>query len=247
MKYAVYVEGKAEMLFVADVLSKYSNYDPQVIGFKCINLNSDDYKYLPYPAQGDETSETYYQIVNVNNDYRVISKLRRDIPNLVMQGYELIIGLRDVFGADYDAINSHPQKIDRDLIAEMLKTQSEQIRFEGVDARLHFAIMEYEAWMMALLDNFIMSKGGNPEEAFAAAGVDYNSDFEKTVFHPYNKVQRIYQAVNATYGKHEDEHLAFLATLQKNDYEALRNSDRCASFRSFMDSLLPSGIQARST
>ena len=28
MKYAVYVEGQSEMLFVADVLQKYSNYDP---------------------------------------------------------------------------------------------------------------------------------------------------------------------------------------------------------------------------
>ena len=31
MKYAVYVEGKAEMLFVADLLSKYSNYDRQML------------------------------------------------------------------------------------------------------------------------------------------------------------------------------------------------------------------------
>ena len=49
--------------------------------------------------------------------------------------------------------------------------------------------MEYESWMMALLDNFIISKGGTPEEVFAAVGVDYKSDFEETVFHPYNKVQ----------------------------------------------------------
>ena len=27
MKYAVYVEGQSELLFVADVLQKYSNYD----------------------------------------------------------------------------------------------------------------------------------------------------------------------------------------------------------------------------
>ena len=28
MKYAVYVEGQSELLFVADVLQKYSDYDP---------------------------------------------------------------------------------------------------------------------------------------------------------------------------------------------------------------------------
>ena len=90
-----------------------------------------------------------------------------------------------------------------------------------------------------MLDNFIISKGGTPEEVFAAVGVDYKSDFEETVFHPYNKVQRIYKAVNAIYGKHEDDYLSFLSSLTKNDYEALRNSDRCASYKSFLDSLLP--------
>lgn len=239
MKFAVYVEGKAEMLFVADVLSKYSNYDSQVVGFQCINLNADDFEYVQYPVQGDENSETYYQIVNVNNDNRVISKLKQDIPNLTKQGYEIIIGLRDVFGADYDTICNKQQVIDRELIAEMYAIQSEQIRFEGVDTRLRFAIMEYEAWMMALLDKYIVSKGGTPQEVFEAAGVDYKSDFENTVYHPYNKVQEIYRAMHATYGKHEGDYLSFLASLTKDDYEALRNSDRCASFKSFISSLLP--------
>ena len=238
MKFAVYVEGKAEMLFVADVLGKYSGYNPQVVGFQCINLNSDDLEYVHYPVQGDENSKNYYQIVNVNNDNRVISKLKQDIPNIVKLGYEIIIGLRDVFSADYEKINTKPQVIDRKLIDEMYAAQSEQIRLSGVDTRLHFAIMEYEAWMMALLDNYIVSKGRKPEEVFKAAGVDYNSDFEDTVYHPYNKVQKIYQEVNETYGKHEGDYHSFLATLTKDDYEALRQSDRCASFRSFIDSLL---------
>ena len=195
---------------------------------------------MKYPIQGDESSATYFQIVNVNNDNRVISKLKQDIPNLVRQGYEIIIGLRDVFGADYDAINTKPQEIDHELIKEMHKVQSEQIRFNGAVTKLHFAIMEYEAWMMALLNKFIKSKGGRPEDVFKAAGVDYDSDFEETGYHPYNKVQKIYQAVNATYGKHEGDYRSFVASLTKEDYEVLRLSGRCASFRSFIDSLLSS-------
>lgn len=240
MKFAVYVEGKAEMLFVADVLGKYSDYNPQNVGYQCINLNSDDFEYVKYPSQGDESSETYYQIVNVNNDDRVISKLKQDIPNLVKQGFEIIIGLRDVYGADYDAICSTQREIDRDLIDEMHEIQSAQIRYDDVDTRLHFAIMEFETWMMALLNNFIVSRGGNPEEVFAKFDVDYNSDFEETVYHPYSKVQKIYQEVKATYGKHTRDYFSFLQSVKKEDYESLRNSRRCASFRSFINSLLPS-------
>ncbi len=239
MKCAVYVEGKAEMLFVADVLAKYSDYDPSKIGFKCITLNKDVLKPVSHPAQGDElSSSSYYQIVNVNNDDLVVSKLKKDIPNLAKQGYEIIIGLRDVFGEGYKALIQN-QEIDLDLIRQMHDAQYDQIKNDCADIRLHFAIMEYEAWMLALIDKFIISKGGDPAEAFADAVVDHDSDFETTVFHPYNKVQKILQSIGEHYGKHEGDHLSFLSCLSKDDYESLRNSNRCASFKSFVDSLLP--------
>lgn len=239
MKCAVYVEGKAEMLFVADILMKYSGYDSSEIGFLCINLNKNVFESVSYPSQGDvESSKSFYQIVNVNNDNLVLSKLKRDIPNLISQGFEIIIGLRDVFGEDYKEL-CLSQSIDFELIDSMRESHLSQLRFDGVDIRYHFAIMEYEAWMLALIDNFIISKGGDPAEAFADAGVDHDSDFETTVFHPYNKVQKILQSIGEHYGKHEGDHLSFLSCLSKDDYESLRNSNRCASFKSFVDSLLP--------
>ena len=238
MKCAVYVEGKAEMLFVADVLAKYSDYDPSKIGFKCITLNKDVLKPVSHPAQGDElSSSSYYQIVNVNNDDLVVSKLKKDIPNLAKQGYEIIIGLRDVFGEGYKALIQN-QEIDLDLIREMHDVQYDQIKNDCADIRLHFAIMEYEAWMLALIDNFIISKGGNPDSVFKSVGIDYNSDFEKTVFHPYIKVEKIFQSIGEHYGKHESDYYSFLNTLTKTDYETLRNSNRCVSFKLFIDSLL---------
>lgn len=239
MKYAVYVEGKAEMLLVADLLCKYSNYEPTAIGFKCINLNSDNFEYVQYPKQGNENiSCNFYQIVNVNNDNRVVSKLKQDIPNLMKHGFDIIIGLRDVFGADYDNICSKRQVINNDLIAQMLQSQSEQIKYDGVVTRLHFAVMEYEAWMMALLDKYISKKGCVPSDVFAAAKVDCSSDFEQTIYHPSKKVQQIFQVMNSIYGKHESEDFAFLGCLAWEDYDSLRNSNRCASFRLFVDSLL---------
>lgn len=238
MKCAVYVEGKAEMLFVADVLQKYLGYDSSKIGFQCINLNKNVYEAVSYPCQGNiASSESFYQIVNVNNDNLVLSKLKRDIPGLISQGFEIIIGLRDVFGEDYKTICQN-QTIDIELIGNMRKSHLNQLNFNGADIRYHFAIMEYEAWMLALIDNFIISKGANPDSVFKSVGVAYNSDFEKTVFHPYNLVEKIYQTIGVHYGKHEDDYFSFLATLTKDDYEKLRNSNRCASFKLFIDSLL---------
>ena len=65
MRYAVYVEGLSELLFVADVLQKYSNYNSEQCGFLCVNLNAEQYDRMNNPIQGDIHSVNYYQIVNV--------------------------------------------------------------------------------------------------------------------------------------------------------------------------------------
>ena len=116
MKYAVYVEGQSEMLFVAYVLQEYSNYDPAKCGFLCINLTADDYERISFPKQGDMNSGDYYQIVNVNNDNLVVSKLKKDIPGLIAQGFNVIIGLKDVFGDLYGQLMKQKPEINREKI-----------------------------------------------------------------------------------------------------------------------------------
>ena len=239
MKYAVYVEGKSELLFVADVLQKYSDYDPKVCGLRCINLNADDFERMNHPVQGDEQSERFYQIVNVNNDNRVISKLNKDIPGLLAQGYNVVIGLRDVFGEAYKHLTNEMPVVDRDMIIKMHGAQSSAIKApEGIDCRLHFAIMEYEAWMLALIENFVRDKGKDVDELCRQLGVDRTVDFENTIYHPYPMLKKIYQACGSDYGKHGSESFSFLETLAVDDYERLRQSGRCASFAKFLNSLL---------
>lgn len=234
MKYAVYVEGQSELLFVADVLQKYFDYDSNKCGFRCINLNADDYKEIPYPKLGDEQSENYYQIVNVNNDNRVVSKLKKDIARLRASGFDVIIGLKDVYGVGYTETS-----VLRTKIEEMHATQTQSIGIpQGCDCRLHFSIMEYEAWMLALIENFVTKKDLNVATLFQELGIDMGCDFEKEVYHPFPLVQKIYNKCGESYHKHGKESLSFLSTLTMDDYEKLRHSSRCASFAKFIDSLL---------
>jgi hypothetical protein len=58
MKWADYVEGKAEQLFVADILEKYSSCNPAAVGFRCITLNADNWEPIPYPSQGTKASSS---------------------------------------------------------------------------------------------------------------------------------------------------------------------------------------------
>jgi hypothetical protein len=120
----------------------------------------------------------------------------------------------------------------------MHSIQSAQLNSLGsADIRLHYATMEYETWMMALMENFVVAKGGNLNKILANMGINPASDFEKTIFHPYNKIQEVYRAINEKYGKHEGDHRSFLSTISVNDYEALRNSGKCVSFKNFINSL----------
>lgn len=239
MKYAVYVEGKSELLFVADVLQKYSNYNPGECGLRCINLNADDFERMNHPIQGDEQSARFYQIVNVNNDNRVVSKLNKDIPGLLAQGYNVVIGLRDVFGETYKQLTNEQPVINRKVIETMHGAQKSAIKApEGSDCRLHFAIMEYETWMLALIEIFVRNSGKDVDELCEQLGIDKTEDFEETIYHPFPLVKKIYQACGSDYNKHGSDSFSFLNTLTVEDYERLRQSGRCASFAKFLNSLL---------
>lgn len=239
MKYAVYVEGQSELFFVTDILQKYSEYDPERCGFLCINLSADDFERMSFPQQGDEGSKNYYQIVNVNNDNLVVSKLKKDIPRLISNGYNVLIGLKDVFGETYKQMMEGESRVDRTVIEKMHKEQCGAIGApEESDCRLHFAIMEYETWMLALIERYVTSHGKDLAAVCSELGIDMAQDFEQTVYHPYPLVRKIYQACGEDYSKHGSESFSFLSTLTVEDYEELRYLGRCASFSKFLDSLL---------
>lgn len=238
MKYAIYVEGKAEMLFVADVLQKYSGYDGSKCGLRCINLCSDTFEEVKFPRQGDVSSENYYQIVNVNNDNRVVSKIKKDCHGLIEKGFEVIIGLRDVYGDRYQALVSNQPIVVREKIEELHSAQYNSLYAEGVDCRLHFAVMEYETWMLALIGNFVSQKGFDISQICENLGLGMSCDYEQNIYHPFPLVQKIYKACGEDYHKHGGESLSFLSTLGVDDYEILRKSGRCKSFSKFLDSLL---------
>lgn len=236
MKFAVYVEGQAEMLFVVDVLQKYSGYESEQVGFNCINLYADQYEKLDYPQQGSLDSAFYYQIVNVNNDMGVITKLNHDIPRLLEQGFQIVIGLKDVYGEAYGQLCKNTV-VDRKAVEQLYAIQSKNINSSNGDVRLHFAVMEYEAWMLALIGRYIELKGGTIQEVEQELSIDLSQDFEQTTYHPAKKVKEVFKLLGEKYGKHEGEERSFLSSLTKDDFEALRTSGRCVSFAKFLDSL----------
>jgi glucan biosynthesis protein len=56
---------------------------------------------------------------------------------------------------------------------------------------------------------------------------------ETTFFHPAKIVEQIYDLANENYNKSKGNIEALMASLQKEDFENLRNSDKCSSFKEF--------------
>lgn len=127
---------------------------------------------------------------------------------------------------------------DRAVIEKMHTAQQRSIEDQSGTLRLHFAIMEYETWMLALIENYIGSKGQDFAALCSALGIDLSLDQETSTYHPFPMVKAIYKACGEDYNKHSKESFSFQSTLEMADYERLRQSGKCASFGKFMDSLL---------
>lgn len=238
-KVAVFVEGQTELVFVREFLVKWFCYETNLLGFDCYTLLRNEFCDVAY-TYGSLDSENYYMIVNVGNDCTVLGKIRDRIQQLDKLGYQLVVGLRDMYSAQYikDANGRH---ID-DVVTQLhIETVHEQIGLipQGKMIDFHFAIMEVEAWLLGMYA-YLMSvnKRLTKEYIEDSIGVDLEEDPEKTIFHPAMELNRIYGLVGKRYEKHLSDISAIMSLLKKNDFAKLIESGKCNTFKLFAESLL---------
>lgn len=221
-KVAVYVEGQTEYIFVREFLQKWYQYDPTQLSFNCNRLRSDKSFNVPFQFTGTLDCENYFDITDVGNDCSVIGKILRNEKFLEASGFELVIGLRDMYSKDYRKANVNSSSINPKLNEKFIAGASEALQLKKTDLRIrpHFAIMEVEAWILAMLEDF-------PSD----------QDPETQLYHPAEELKRICIKNGSDYDKHENEVCALMDRLEKKHFEHLLYSGRCASFRSFVETI----------
>lgn len=238
-KIAIFVEGQAEYIFVRDFLNVWYQYDTNVLGVECYGFRADKANDLPYPI-GSRDSENYYQIYNVGNDRSVLSKMLKEADNLRNAGFQLIVGLRDMFSDDYHK-EVKVRLIDESVNQRFVNGYRETIAnspYCGI-MRFHFAVMEVEAWFMGMyqfLQNIDTSL--SPELIMRNTGYDVTKDPEKSFYHPAKVIDDIYNIVGKQYGKHDSDVNKITASFCKEDYLNLMNSGKCQSFVNFVNDIL---------
>lgn len=239
MKVAIYVEGLTEMTFVYRLIRIVYDDDWCRFHVWCVNSASSGVEDL-YPY-GDSQAPNYYLIINCESDQAVVSKLLKNADNQLSCGYDKIIGLRDVYSKGYKAVygdNFSPDNV-RNFINSCQSTIS-QVKL-GNPISLHFAIMEIEAWFLAL-ERILHEIDCRLTPSFLKNNLsfDYTLDPETAFFHPCSKLKEIYRSIELSYNKHYEEIKNIVFKFQSADIKDLLGSNKCNSFNEFYEDLFQS-------
>ena len=243
-KTAVFVEGQTELVFVRETLVKWFDYDVSRLGFDCYSLQNNEFQDVSYNL-GTTDSENYFMIVSVGNDNSVLSKIRARILHLKKLDYQLVIGLRDMYSSQY--IKDAKERRIVPEINQMHIDAANQLIEESGEAdriRLHFAIMEVEAWLLGM-SQYLLAVNDKLTHTFIKkeTNLDLSEDPETNFFHPAANLDKIYRLVGKTYDKHLSDISSVMAKLRKDDILSLIHSGHCATFKSFMETLLATSFK----
>ena len=238
-KLAVFVEGQTELIFVREFLKQWYNYDVDIVGFDCYYLLANKFCDM-FSKHGSEDSENYFLLVNVGNDRSVLSSIIERMRFLQNRGFQLVVGLRDMYSRQYikDAGK-------REIIDTVSQQHIESVKGilqsleNGNIVDFHFAIMEVEAWFLGM-PRFLekVDKRLTLDNVLQNTGINLKEDPEKTVFHPAAELGRIYSLVGKQYDKHQSDIFSIMSKLTNDDFIELIQSGKCQAFKAFAESLL---------
>jgi len=241
MKVAFVVEGRTEQILVRDYLVR--QFDYQDIYIFCIATERDGFDKVKIHGFGDKDATNHFYILNANSDVQVIPKIIQMEDFFNKEGYEKIIGLRDMFSEEYE--NESPKREIKDEVNEKVKKQALAdlaLKAQDLDKiEICFSIMETETWFLGLYEIFerIDSKL-TPQFILENLKINLEEiDPETTVFHPYPLVRKIFQLANKDYRKKKEDIEKITSQLSKQDYETLLARNKCNSFNTFHETIFP--------
>lgn len=235
-KVAIFVEGQSEQIFIRHLLLQ--TMDCSKVSFTCLRL----YAGKTIPARFDYPNphaEMSFLIVNVGQDEKVLSEIKEREEDLIKQGFDRIIGLRDMYSEKY--LKRSPSGIDNSVTRAFIDGWNSTIQSmsEPSKIKMHIAIMELEAWFLAMYDIFsrINSRLSvdyiEKELGFNLADIDPQNEF----FKPAEEVHRIFQIVGARYQKSKHDVESICSRINTNDLCNAFKNRRCSSFRNFYEEM----------
>jgi len=236
-KVAIFVEGQSEQIFIRHLLLR--TMDCSKVSFICLRL----YAGKTIPARFDYPNphaKMSFLIINVGQDEKVLSEIKEREKDLIKQGFDRIIGLRDMYSEKY--LKRSPSGIDNSVTRAFVDGWNSTIQSmsEPSKIKMHIAIMELEAWFLAMYDIFGRINSTlsvdyiEKELGFNLVEIDPQTEF----FKPADIVDKILQLVSSRYEKSENDVESICSKVNVNDLSNAFENGRCVNFKNFYDEIL---------
>ncbi|PSB50291.1 hypothetical protein C7B67_14980 [filamentous cyanobacterium Phorm 6] len=209
-KIACFVEGQTEQIFVEKLFQEIAGY--KKISIETFKFQGGKDNRIIQSLKPSIVKDTPFFVLlyNCNCDSQVLSDIRKQHESLTNNGYEKIIGLRDLY----------PQPLEKKQeIEKGIRGFLKPLQKTGVPISVILAVMEIEAWFLAewnylaKIDNRL-----TPNFILQECGLDLKSiDIEQRE-HPSQDLDEIYRLVSSNYDKTEKASQEIITNL---DYEFL--------------------------
>lgn len=231
-KVAIFTEGQLGLIFVRRFLLTFINNS--LLSFECLKLISDREHEVPYTYR-NPNSQLHFMIIDAGNDSKVLSAIKDRENFLFNKGYEKIIGLRDMYSAEYD--RRSPRVINDEVSRQFIKESWTTIRGMTHPEKIIilFSIMELEAWFLSMYSIF---RKINPvlsvEYIERKLGMNLRTvDPEKTFYKPSIQLKKVLNLCGIRYDKGKDDLEMVTSKMESKDFEVGIENRRCEKLRKF--------------
>jgi hypothetical protein len=213
---AFFVEGQTEQIFVNRLIK-------EILGTSQINIIQKQFRGgSNIPKQEIVRNSSFsrnprYEVLifDCGSDNRVKSEILDNISNLRSRGYEMIVGLRDLYPIPIDKL----ERLEKGLRFLPNKLKADAPYFDIV-----IAVHEIEAWFMAETNHFRkIDKRLTGRYIREKLGFDPYSTNSETRVHPAKDLDNIYKLVGKSYTK---KYNTTMRVVNKLDFGNIRNQLR---------------------
>ncbi len=204
-KLAIFVEGLTEQILVRHMLQAV--LDRNRIAIQTVKITGGHNVRMSFTvmraAHVNNLTDYYVLVYDCGGETNVKSYLLAHRHKLVSNGYQMVLGLRDVY-----------PNFQREEVGRLRRGLNQQLPQKGARTRIHLAIMETEAWFLGEYRHLRkVSRKLTPE--FVEKHLGFNPKTEKMEErdHPSDDMKAAYRLVGHDYTKKRDRLNAVISKL----------------------------------
>ncbi|TRU64109.1 MAG: hypothetical protein EWV48_01190 [Microcystis aeruginosa Ma_QC_C_20070823_S13] len=227
-KLAIFVEGQTERIFITRLLQEIAGYKKVSVEVYQVRGDKANRKIQPLKSNLIEVAPFFILLYDCGCDSHVLSDIKKQHNSLTNNGYEKILGLRDLY--------PEPLK-NRTQVENGIKGFLKTFQKNGIPISMILVIMEIEAWFLGeysfltkidscLTSNFILHN----------LGFDLNALDVEQIPHPSEALNKIYQLIQRSYDKSETT-VEEIASLLNYEFMYLHLVEKIKQLKQLIDAI----------